>query len=531
MLSPRNTPTEIIAALGLASPLLVLAATLIGAFTLSPSTTALAVGSAGPLSLDSTLSHKRGVLLASAANQRPPRPQVSNQTAIAGRSFTYQVPEVIDPDGDSLTYNVSLGAGFNPLPSWLRFDPDTRTFTGRQRASHIGEYTIRVAVDDGSLESWANFMLTVVEAPPNQPPIAPSLTDQTAVEDKLFSYVAPAFTDPDEDTLTYAAGLSNGSSLPTWLTFNPTTRTFSGTPLEPDTPATLTIQVTAGDGTQSTGATFALAVQEVNDPPAAPSIPPQTAIEGAPFSYQAPAFTDPEGNTLTYTAALDGGGDLPSWLAFDADTRTFSGTALGRRHSGYPHYPHHCHRRGALCLRHIHPLGAERQPTPAQAPGDGPDRLRGPRLHLPDAGGHRPRRRHPHIQRFSGRGLQPAAIVAQLRPGHPYIHRQAARVPHRRVHHPSRSPRWLARKLGRLHADGYRADQPGRRQPQQSQNRPQARTRLSPTLCRHSPTRKATRSPTRLHSTTTAPFRRGSPSIQQLAPSAAHPWNPTPRRR
>ena len=252
---------------------------------------------------------------------------MSDQTAIAGRSFTYQVPEVIDPDGDSLTYNVSLGAGFNPLPSWLRFNPDTRTFTGRQRASHIGEYTIRVAVDDGSLESWANFTLTVVEAPPNQPPIAPSLTDQAAVEDKLFSYVVPAFTDPDEDTLTYAAGLSNGSSLPTWLTFNATTRTFSGTPLEADTPATLTIQVTAGDGTQSTGATFALAVQEVNDPPAAPSIPPQTAIEGAPFSYQALAFTDPEGDPVTYAAALEDGSDLPSWLAFDADTRTFSGTA------------------------------------------------------------------------------------------------------------------------------------------------------------------------------------------------------------
>ena len=328
MLSPRNTPSEVIAALGLASPLLVLAATLIGVFPLSHSTTALAAGKAGPLSLDWTPSHQRGVLSASAANQRPPRPQVSNQTAIAGRAFTYEVPEVIDPDGDSLTYNVSLGAGFNPLPSWLRFNADTRIFTGRQRASHIGEYTIRVAVHDGSLESWANFMLTVVEAPPNQPPIAPSLTDQAAVEDKLFSYVVPAFTDPDEDTLTYAAGLSNGSSLPAWLTFNPTTRTFSGTPLEPDTPAALTIQVSASDGTQSTSATFALTVQEVNDPPAAPSIPPQTAIEGTPFSYQAPAFTDPEGNTLTYTAALDDGGDLPSWLTFDADTRTFSGAAL-----------------------------------------------------------------------------------------------------------------------------------------------------------------------------------------------------------
>ena len=182
-------------------------------------------------------------------------------------------------------------------------------------------------MDDGSLESWANFTLTVVEAPPNQPPVAPSLTDQAAVEDQLFSYVVPAFTDPDEDTLTYAATLADNSSLPAWLTFNPTTLTFTGTPLEADTPATLTIQVSAGDGTQSTSATFALTVQEVNDPPAAPSIPPQTAIEGAPFSYQAPAFTDPEGDPVTYAAALDDG-DLPSWLTFDADTRTFSGTAM-----------------------------------------------------------------------------------------------------------------------------------------------------------------------------------------------------------
>ena len=143
------------------------------------------------------------------------------------------MPEVIDPDDDPLTYNVSQGAGFNPLPSWLRFNQDTRTFTGRQRASHIGEYSVRVAVHDGSLESWANFTLTVVEAPPNQPPIAPSLTDQSAVEEQLFSYVVPEFTDP----LTYAATLADGGSLPAWLTFNPTTRTLSGTPSEPDTTA------------------------------------------------------------------------------------------------------------------------------------------------------------------------------------------------------------------------------------------------------------------------------------------------------
>ena len=46
-----------------------------------------------------------------------------------------------------------------------------------------------------------------------------------------IEYTVPekAFTDPDAgDKLTYSATLNNGQPLPTWLTFNPTTRTFSG---------------------------------------------------------------------------------------------------------------------------------------------------------------------------------------------------------------------------------------------------------------------------------------------------------------
>ena len=83
----------------------------------------MAAGKAGLLSLDSTLSHKRGVPLASAANQRPPKPQVSDQTAIAGRSFTYQVPEVTDPDGDPLTYNVFSGRRLQPAAIVAQIQP------------------------------------------------------------------------------------------------------------------------------------------------------------------------------------------------------------------------------------------------------------------------------------------------------------------------------------------------------------------------------------------------------------------------
>ncbi|MEZ2227324.1 MAG: S8 family serine peptidase [Microcoleus sp.] len=64
-----------------------------------------------------------------------------------------------------------------------------------------------------------------------------------------FNYTFPwnTFTDPDPgDTLTYSATLNNGQPLPSWLRFNPTTRTFNGT-----TPGlqNLAIKLTATDTT------------------------------------------------------------------------------------------------------------------------------------------------------------------------------------------------------------------------------------------------------------------------------------------
>ncbi len=58
----------------------------------------------------------------------------------------------------------------------------------------------------------------------------------------------------------------------------------------------------------------------------------QTAALDAAFSFVVPAnaFVDPEGAKLTYQAKLADGSALPVWLAFDANTRTFSGTP----HSG-----------------------------------------------------------------------------------------------------------------------------------------------------------------------------------------------------
>ena len=70
------------------------------------------------------------------------------------------------------------------------------------------------------------------------------LADQEAIAGQPFSFQIPAdaFSDPDGDTLTYSAG-----NVPTWLTFTPGTRTFSGTPPGSLTLAPNEVNVTATD--------------------------------------------------------------------------------------------------------------------------------------------------------------------------------------------------------------------------------------------------------------------------------------------
>ena len=94
------------------------------------------------------------------------------------------------------------------------------------------------------------------------------------------------------------------------------------------------ITVTATDtGNETVSDTFAIAVNEFvapNTPPTvANEIDNQTATEDSEFSFAVPAdtFADAdEGDTLSYSATLADGSELPAWLTFDAATGTFSGT-------------------------------------------------------------------------------------------------------------------------------------------------------------------------------------------------------------
>ncbi|WP_224653140.1 putative Ig domain-containing protein, partial [Pectobacterium versatile] len=126
----------------------------------------------------------------------------------------------------------------------------------------VGTLVIRVTATDGSNTSIStSFGLTVTNVN-DAPVVATPIPPQNVAQGGGFNFTVPdgTFSDPDGDTLTLSATLANGSPLPSWLRFDPTIGTFSGTPGNADV-GTLVIRVTATDGSNTSISTsFGLTV-------------------------------------------------------------------------------------------------------------------------------------------------------------------------------------------------------------------------------------------------------------------------------
>lgn len=270
------------------------------------------------------------VTIAASAPVTPEPPvletQTPNQTWIGGKSITLALPSTTfeDPQSETLTYAAVLSSGA-ALPSWLDFNATTDTFSGTAPLT-AQTLTIKVtATDTSDLSVSDTFSATVIGAP--------EVTDQTPkqnwTEGKAVSLTLAAntFTDPQGEALTYAANQENGQALPSWLTFSATTDSFGGT--APATAQTLDLEVTATDTSGLSVSDTFVATIGPPGPVLTTQTPNQTWKEGQAISLALAAntFTDPTGETLSYTATQANGQALPSWLQFNAKTDSFSGTA------------------------------------------------------------------------------------------------------------------------------------------------------------------------------------------------------------
>ncbi|WP_245428041.1 DUF4082 domain-containing protein [Bradyrhizobium sp. MOS003] len=125
----------------------------------------------------------------------------------------------------------------------------------------VFSYTMR---DSVGVPSSATLTVTIHGAN-DAPVLAIQTASQAATVGSAFSLTLPAgtFTDIDSgDSLTYTA-TAGGSTLPAWLAFNASTRTFSGTPTSADL-GTFTVTVSAADLGNLTGSeTLDIAVSPV----------------------------------------------------------------------------------------------------------------------------------------------------------------------------------------------------------------------------------------------------------------------------
>ncbi|NEQ21970.1 MAG: tandem-95 repeat protein [Microcoleus sp. SIO2G3] len=167
-------------------------------------------------------------------------------------------------------------------------------------ANGTGNLTIRATDSDGLfIETTFGVTVTAVN---DAPTVVNLIPNQSAAEDVPFSFLLPANTFSDVDagsSLTYTASLSNGNALPSWLTFNAATRTFSGTPLN-GMVGSLNIRVTATDEAgANVSDVFNLAIANTNYAPIT-NDEVATLTEGNSITLDVLAnATDADGDALT----------------------------------------------------------------------------------------------------------------------------------------------------------------------------------------------------------------------------------------
>ncbi len=145
-----------------------------------------------------------------------------NTEAIAGQEYQYQA-QAKDPDEDPLTYNLVNA------PKGMSINTQTGGITWTPETEGLGNYRISIeALDGRGGVTNQEYTLSVIEAPPNRPPIFTSTPIVDARVNRDYQYQAIA-TDPDGNDLTYSL-----IQAPTEMSINPNNGlvTWSGDDIE-----------------------------------------------------------------------------------------------------------------------------------------------------------------------------------------------------------------------------------------------------------------------------------------------------------
>ena len=150
--------------------------------------------------------------------------------------------------------------------------------------------------------------------------LAPTIsgTPQTTVaEDSAYSFT-PIAADVNGDILTFSI-----TNQPSWASFDTTTGTLTGTPINADIGTNSGIVITVTDTANTTDSltAFDIRVSNTNDEPVISGTPSTTVAEDATYSFT-PVVTDVDsGDSTTFSIT-----NKPRWASFDTTTGALTGT-------------------------------------------------------------------------------------------------------------------------------------------------------------------------------------------------------------
>ena len=185
-----------------------------------------------------------------------------------------------------------------------------------EQSSSVSSAPATGSSSSSSVTSSSSASSSSTSSVANRAPVISGLPMTTATTGQLYSF-QPTATDADGDTLTFSA-----TGLPTWATFNTSTRVLSGTPTAPSSYGPIVISVS--DGKTSTSLPGFLiqvsAASANNQAPVISGAPATTITAGSNYAFT-PTASDANGDTLTFAIV-----NRPTWASFNTATGALTGT-------------------------------------------------------------------------------------------------------------------------------------------------------------------------------------------------------------
>ena len=239
-----------------------------------------------------------------------------------GKSNTLALPAYSDPDGDAVSISVYEDTK-SALPAYATFSAGVFTFSPTLWSQAIN-LTIDVSICDWQpLCNTYNFSVNFV----NQAPYlsTPSITSCMSLKYKqTSSYSLQSFSDPDGDPATVTAYQDGQSTLPPFTSLSGSTFTFY--PNQSSYIGNYTINVKVCDGGGLCSNVYQFCVNFTNSAPAfaATNTTYVNVHVGQTSSFALPSYSDPDGDTVTFSTFQSNQTSLPSYVTFASGSYTLS---------------------------------------------------------------------------------------------------------------------------------------------------------------------------------------------------------------